>query len=194
VDTARGPRPDQPRIPLVTDPTPEAQAILDGSTGLRAPNGDPISVLRTVANNPVALRRFHEMGGLLGDSTVPRRELEIAILRVGWNCRSVYEFGQHTRLGRRFGLTDEEIAAIAGGDVDRFSPEDRELVALADDLCEHDCVSDTTWAALTSRYSTDQMIEMVMIAGFYRLVSCFLNSAGVALEEGTPGWPPGVVP
>jgi alkylhydroperoxidase family enzyme len=195
VDTARGPRPDRPRIPVVTDPGPQVAAFLDRPSGLRAPDGAPINILRTAAHNPVVLEWYAGMGGALSSQTLhDRRSREIVILRVGWDCRSVYEFAQHTRLGREIGLTDEHIAALAGGDLSIFSEDDRVLIALADELCSTDSVTDATWAKLAARFRSDQLIELVMLAGYYQMVSCFLNSVGVALEDGVAGWPPSARP
>jgi alkylhydroperoxidase family enzyme len=195
MNSAKGPRPDAPRISTVTDPTPEVQELLDGS-GVRGPGQAPLNIFATLANNPRVFRRFNQLGGtLLFRSSVPDREREIVILRVGWNARAVYEFGQHTVIGKRSGLTDAEIAALAADAVPTgWSAEDLALVALADDLCRSDCVSEETWAALSPRWDQSQLVELLVLAGFYRLVSGFLNSAGVALDAGIPGWPEGVNP
>ena len=196
MDTARGPRPDAPRIAPATDPDPDAQQLLELAG---VPGGDqagrPLNIFTTLAHNPRVMRRSNQLGGtLLFRGGLPAREREIVILRVGWNCRSVYEFGQHTVIGLRSGLSHEEIRALAGGDVDGWSAPDRALVALADDLCAHDSVSDETWAALAPRWGDAGMVELVVLAGYYRLISGFLNSAGVQLDPGVPGWPDGVVP
>jgi alkylhydroperoxidase family enzyme len=111
------------------------------------------------------------------------------ILRVGWNCRSVYEFGQHTVLGRQAGLADEEIRALAGGDLSRFAAHERTLIALSDELCAEDFVSDATWSELSARWSDGELVELLLLAGYYRLVSGFLNSAGVQIDPDVPGWP-----
>ena len=93
-------------------------------------------------------------------------------------------------IGRREGLLDEEIADLARDDLTReWSDEDRALIAMADELCAHDCVGDSTWAALAERYTEEQLVELLMLAGYYRMISGFLNSAGVQLDEGVPGWP-----
>ena len=34
-----------------------------------------------------------------------------------------------------------------------------------------------------------ELVELVMVAGTYRLVSGFLNTMGVELDADTPGWP-----
>ena len=34
-----------------------------------------------------------------------------------------------------------------------------------------------------------ELIELVIVAGFYRMVSGFLNTMGVELDPGVPSWP-----
>jgi alkylhydroperoxidase family enzyme len=188
------PRPDSPRLPLLSDFDPESEVgqILSSAMTI---DGTPLNIFRMLAHHPKLFKRFNLMGGfLLNKGQVPEREREIVILRVGWNARAVYEFGQHIVIGRRCGLTDAEISALASdpgrGDVDHaWSDADRDLIALADELCADDCVSDETFARLAERWSEAQLIELVICAGFYRLVSGFLNTFGVPLDEGVPSWP-----
>ncbi|HEX5268346.1 MAG TPA: carboxymuconolactone decarboxylase family protein [Acidimicrobiales bacterium] len=196
MDTSRGPRPDSPRIPPLSDPEPSVQAVLDAAAVPGGASGAaPLNIFATLAHHPKVMRRSNQLGGtLLFSGSLPARDREIVILRVGWNCRSVYEFGQHTVIGARSGLSPEEIRALAGGDLDAWSGQDRALVALADDLCERDCVSDATWSVLAERLGNQEMIELVVLAGYYRLISGFLNSTGVQLDPGVPGWPEGAVP
>lgn len=181
-----------PRADL--DATEELREVLAGT--LSGATGSPLNIFATLAHNPKLLKRFNVLGGyFLTRGALPAREREIVILRVGWNCRAIYEFGQHTLIGRRDGLTDVEIAALcADPSAHSWSADDRALIALADDLCADDCVSDATWAALTSRWDEASLIELVMVAGMYRMVSGFLNSMGIQLDAGVPGWPPGVTP
>ncbi len=122
---------------------------------------------------------------------LPAREREIVILRVGWRAGSEYEFGQHTVIGRSAGLTDDEIARLADCGAGDWSPADRALVALADELCAGDAVTEDTWRTLSERWNESELLELLVLAGFYRLVSGLLNSVGVALEAATPGWPRG---
>ncbi len=179
-------RPTTPRIPIIDDPEPEVRELLANALTVE---GKPLNIFGALAHHPRLLKRFNLMGGfLLNKGLLPERERELVILRVGWNCRAVYEFGQHTVIGKRTGLTDDEIAAIAGGD-HPWSTTDRHLIAMADELCADDCVTDETWAALAETWSEAQLVELLVCAGFYRLVSGFLNSAGVPLDPGVPGWP-----
>jgi 4-carboxymuconolactone decarboxylase len=185
---ARKPRPTSPRIVPVTTPSVLQQELMFGS-------GDTgtLNISATLAHNTRVLKRFSQMGGtLLFRGELPVRERELVILRVGANAESVYEFGQHTVIGLESGITQDEVLALTLPlDQGSWSDEDRDLLLLADELCADDCVSDETWARLATRFPDSALVELVVVAGFYRMVSGFLNSAGVQLDAGVPGWPEG---
>ena len=86
---------------------------------------------------------------VLGKSTLPARERELVILRIGWLCRSGYEWGQHVAIGKAAGLSDEEIARIPkGADAAGWSAADRALLRATDELHGDAFISDATWAEL----------------------------------------------
>ena len=154
--------------------------------------GPVLNIFRTLARNEPLFKQFSRLGGhLLRRGEVPAREREIVILRVGYRCASEYEFGQHTVIGKAAGLTDEEIVRLATNGHDGWSGDDATLVAMSDELCADDIVSDETWRELSAKWSDAQLLELLVLAGYYRLVSGMLNSAGVPLEPTTPGWPDG---
>jgi alkylhydroperoxidase family enzyme len=175
---------------MVTMTAPTTPRISPRPTDTDPP---PLNIFRTLAHNRPLFKAFLALGShLLSGEGLPEREREIVILRTGWRCGSEYEFGQHTVIGERAGLTTEEIERLAGlGDGD-WQDADRDLVALVDELCDDDLVSERTWQNLAARWSEPQLLELVVLCGYYRLVSGLLNSAGVALEPATPGWPAGL--
>ncbi|MFM7093658.1 MAG: carboxymuconolactone decarboxylase family protein, partial [Actinomycetota bacterium] len=117
-------RPTSPRLQPVSPITPEIEEILAGS--IKSVNGEHLHLFGTMAHHPKMLKRFLAFGGFfLNRGLLPAREREIVILRVGWNTASVYEFGQHTVIGRNCGLRDDEIAALAG-DPSRHGWSDRD--------------------------------------------------------------------
>jgi alkylhydroperoxidase family enzyme len=184
-------RPARPRIEPVDLDTVTDEELASTLAGALTVDGRPLNIFGVLAHHPKLLKRFNLLGGfLLNKGLLPERERELVILRVGWNARAVYEFGQHTVIGKRCGLTEVEIEALtrdpAGHD---WSADDLALIALADDLATDDCVGDRTWAALATRWSEAELVELLVVAGFYRLVSGFLNSAGVQLDPGVPGFP-----
>jgi alkylhydroperoxidase family enzyme len=161
-----------------------------GGVGSDRNKGRPLNIFRTLARHPDLFDAFGRLGTfLLFKGRLPARERELVILRVGRQAQSEYEFGQHTVIGRQAGLTDDEIARLADPTAAGWSADDMALVRLADELCEHDIVSAETWAALQTRWDEGELLELLVLAGYYRLVSGMLSSAGVALEPATPGWP-----
>lgn len=150
----------------------------------------PLNIFATMAKYPELLDRFNRFGGfLLFRGMLPAREREIVILRVGWRSGSVYEFGQHTVIGGGVGLTDDEVRRLADERLEGWNEDDRNLVELADQLCSTNNVDDELWGRLSQRWDERELMELLVVAGFYRLVSGFLNATGVELEPGAPGWP-----
>ena len=150
----------------------------------------PLNIFRTLAHHPKLLDRFQRFGGfLLYRGLLPDRERELVILRVGFRCGSIYEFGQHTVMGASAGLTATEIERLATETPAGWAEADHDLVTFADELCATDAVTDATWSRLAARWSESELLELLVVAGFYRLVSGLLNSTGVQREPDTPGWP-----
>ena len=174
-----------PRIaPLQDDELTDEQraALAPMSAGGRP----PLNIFRTLARAPKALALFNEWGSyvLSRRNSLPAREREIVILRVGYLCKSGYEFTQHTRIGLNEGLTEAEIGKIkAGADAD-WSDADAALIRAADDLVGNHFVSDAAWAALARHFDEKQRMDVVFTAGQYTQVSMILNSFGVQLDAG----------
>jgi 4-carboxymuconolactone decarboxylase len=181
----------KPRI----EPLPEAQWD-DEVRGLLEParanigRGAVPNVLATIARHPKLLKRWNVFGNhVLFKSTLPERDREILILRIGWLCRSGYEWGQHVIIGRRAGLSDEDIERIRkGADAAGWSPFESALVRAADELHADAFLGDVTWKALAARYDTHQLMDVVFTVGQYNLVSMALNTFGVQLDEGVEGF------
>ena len=175
----------QPRIAPVadTDLTEEQREVVAGLMQHRP----LLNIYRTLVHAPKALGRFLEWGGyvLSRRNSLPPREREIVILRVGYLCKSGYEFTQHAGIGRREGLSPAEIAAIkTGADAGTWSAADAALLRAADDLISDHFISDPVWAELTRHFDQKQCMDVVFTAGQYTQVSMFLNSFGVQLEPG----------
>ena len=175
----------EPRIRPVTHPSDEVAETLQ-KTLVRP--GPPLNIFATLAHHPRLLKRFNVLGGLfLGRGLLPARERELVILRTAWRARSEYEFGQHTLLGRRAGLTDEEIRRVTD-DGAAWPDDDAALIRLADEVHETRDVSDELWERLARRWSEAELLELVTLAGFYGMVAAFLNAARVQLDPGVTGW------
>lgn len=148
-----------------------------------------LNIFRVIGRHPKMLESFSRLGGfLLSGKGFPPRERELVILRTGWRCGSVYEWGQHVVMSRREGITDAELARLRTPGLDGWADADRPLIAFADELCQTNTVTDATWDALAARFAEEQLIELTMLVGYYRLVATTLNTLQVELDDGIPGW------
>lgn len=160
----------------------ETRQLLDGLGRL--------NIFTTLAHHPKLLKRWMVFGShVLAKSTLPARERELLILRVGWRCECAYEFGQHRIIGRDAGLTDDEISRLTVDGIDGWPGADAGLVAAADELVVDHRLSDDTWAALSERFGEQQLLDLIFTVGQYTMVCMALNSLGVELDEGVTGFP-----
>lgn len=177
-----------PRIPprAIEDLDPETAELLRRN----AIGGRVLNIFSTLAHHPDLMRRWLVFAAhVLRKSTLGPRERELVILRIGWLCRSEYEWGQHVLIGRDVGLSDEEIRAIADGpEASLWTEQDRLLLRATDELHRDAKISDATWQALNQRLSTEQRLDLVFAVGQYTLVSMALNSFGVERDEGVPSF------
>jgi 4-carboxymuconolactone decarboxylase len=180
---------NQPRLP----PLPESEWDEETSDLLESlrRDGHVYNIFATLARHPQLLKRWLVFGGhVLNKSTLPAREREIAILRMGWLCQAEYEWGHHVTIGKQAGLTDDDIKRISEGqDAAGLDPFEATLIRAVDELHANTFIGDSTWKALAERYNTQQVLDLLFTAGQYKLVSMVLNSAGVQLEEGFEGFP-----
>ncbi len=159
--------------------------------GLTGPGGDPLNIFGVLGNHPDMLKRWLVFAThVMSKNSLSPRDRELLILRTGWNCRSRYEWGQHVAIARECGLSDAEIEAVKSGvDHEGWSSHDRMLMLAADELHQHQSLSEHSWNALTNAYSTEQVLDVIATVGNYHLVAMFLNSTGVQLDEGVPDEP-----
>src|SRR5690606_10263993 len=98
-------------------PVPQAQWTPEQAE-LAAPilarRGEILNIFRTQLVHPDARRGFLGLGSyvLSKRNTLPARERELVILRMGYLCRSGYEWTQHRRIGLNAGLGEAEVERI----------------------------------------------------------------------------------
>jgi len=150
-----------------------------------------INIQRTLAHHPKLLNRWRVFGNhVLLKSSLPSRDREILILRIGWLCGSEYEWGQHVEIGKKTGLTYEEILRIIEGpDAKGWSKFDSTLLHAVDELFYDSFIFDDTWNVLAEKYNIHQLMDVVFTIGQYNLVSWALNTLGVQRDEGIGGFP-----
>ncbi|MCI0387484.1 MAG: carboxymuconolactone decarboxylase family protein [Acidobacteria bacterium] len=153
-------------------------------------DGRVFNIFRTLAAHPKLLKRWLVFGNhILYKSTLPPRERELLILRTGWLCRAEYEWGQHVVIGKKVGLSPDEINRIKEGpDAPGWSEQDATLLRAVDELHSQAFISDPVWNALAASYNSQQLLDLIFTVGQYNLVSMALNTLGVQLDEGVAGF------
>jgi len=175
-------RPETPRI----EPLPPDQRVGQHAELL---DGLDANIFTTFVRAPGLFRRWLPFGGKLLAGKLPARDRELLILRTSVNCDAVYEWSQHVSIALGVGLTRDEIDRVATDSLDGWDPFDATLLRAADELHGGSCIGDATWAALAERYETAQLIELPVLVGQYHLVAMTLNSLGVQVDDGLPGFP-----
>lgn len=166
----------------------EVKEILAPTRALSS--GAVFNIFSTLAHHPKLLKRWLTFGNhVLIQSTLPARERELVILRIGWLCKAEYEWAQHVIIGKATGLTEAEIARIKqGATAEGWSEVDAALLRATDELHADAFITDATWATLSKHFSTEQLMDLVFAIGQYNLVSMALNTLGVQLDPGLKGF------
>ena len=127
------------------------------------------NVMTTLVQHPALAKAFLPFSKyLLQDASLPDRSRELMILRVAWLRQCEYEWAQHVLIGKRAGLTEEEIKHVSlGSDELVWAPIDRLLIKAVDELHESACISDQTWEGLSAHLDRQQMMELVFTVGAY---------------------------
>ncbi|HUE20257.1 MAG TPA: carboxymuconolactone decarboxylase family protein [Bryobacteraceae bacterium] len=155
---------------------------------------EPLKLFRTLVRSPEISARLRALGaGILGPrSLIAPRDREILIHRTTALCGCEYEWGVHAAVfGEAVGLTPEALRATAARAPDDpvWSKRDALLVRLAEELHGTAHVSDRLWTALSAHWEAPQLIELLIVAGAYRLIAYVANGAQVALEEWAARFP-----
>jgi AhpD family alkylhydroperoxidase len=150
-----------------------------------------MNLFRVLVRHPELMRRVNALGGLfMAHGSLPVREREMVILRVAWNSGCAYEFAQHAPIALRSGLSEEEIRELGQPvDVGAWEESDRGILQLADEIMARLEVTNATWDLVSRSHSDEQMMELVILTGFYQMLAAFLKTARVPLDEGSLGFP-----
>ena len=178
-----------PRMQPALPPFPaEMQAAIDR---LMPPGVPPLVLFTTLARSPRAFSRFMA-GGLLDKGPLGLRERELMIDRTCARCGSEYEWGVHVALfAERVGLTPAQIEATVAADpgAGGWSARDALVLELADALHDAATIGDALWRRLAAEFSDEQILELILLAGFYHTVAYLTNGLRLPLEALAPRFP-----
>jgi AhpD family alkylhydroperoxidase len=144
------------------------------------------NIFRALANAPVLLDAFLSYANAMRDgSTLSPKLRELAILAVGHATGSDYEIAHHQSHGRKAGLSDEQLAAVAGFEsATVFDDAERAVMALARESTTKVQVSDAAWAAAAEHLDDQQMVELTMTIAWYNSGVRIMGLLDIELEPG----------
>jgi alkylhydroperoxidase family enzyme len=127
---------------------------------------------------------LHFAGRLMPGGRLPRVDTELVILRVAAVRGSEYEFGHHSVLGRRAGLSAEDIErARSGSAADGWSRRQSLLLRVTDALLEQRDLDDDLWEGLRGALDERGCIELLLLVGHYDMLATTLTVLRVQPEE-----------
>jgi 4-carboxymuconolactone decarboxylase len=157
------------RIPP-PEPLPELVALT------APPGGRPPITITALAHCEPLLGPFLGWAAALAlNGMLPKRDHEILALRAAHNCRSGFEWDEHSVFARTAGLTQHEIGCIASGDDPGWTRREQLLLAAADELHRDTTISADTWRELTAVAGTDELVEAIYVVGQYTMLSMVAN-------------------
>lgn len=179
-----------PRIaPLEPPYDPEVGAQLAAMMPAGVP---PIALFRTLARNLPMTVAMHTWGAYeLGRAlSLPVRDREIVINRACARCGCEYEWGVHVAFfAQRASLDDSQIASLAAGSAaDGCWTEERDrLLIRAVDALHADCdIPDELWHSLSAVFSQANLIDLILLTGWYHAISFAARALRVPLEAWAP--------
>src|SRR5262245_22768529 len=167
------------RLPYLdrSDLAPEHQDLLKRNINLH----------RLLAHSPVAARAFNGLGNFIrhGSRLDPRLR-EMAILQVGYLERSPYEYSHHIEIGRHFGVSDDDIRAIAAETERRpteLDPLAKAVLRAAREMTVSGAVTERTFGELRAGLDNECLTDLVVTIAFYNAVVRILATMQIDVED-----------
>jgi alkylhydroperoxidase family enzyme len=145
-----------------------------------------IALNRLLAHSPKAMRPFQAFANWIRfKCALDPRLRELAILQVGWTAKSPYEWSHHLRIGRDFGVSDDDIRALIAdsrGQKTGLSELERAVLKAAREMAQEATLSDPTFAVLRRHLTNENIVDLLLIVAEYCGVVRFLAAMQVEVE------------
>lgn len=146
-----------------------------------------INLARLTAHSPKGARANNHLAMYIRhQSRLDPRLREMALLQVGYLARSEYEYAHHIQLGREFGVSDDDIRAIAAETAGRPSslePLAKTVLRAAREMTTDLAISNETFAALKAGLDNERIVDLILAISFYNGVVRTLASLKIDLED-----------
>jgi 4-carboxymuconolactone decarboxylase len=163
---------------------PQAQALYDH---LVAERGRIDGMYRSLLNHPELTRRISELGSYLrfGDSVLPDEVRELAILWTARRLGAAYEWVKHVPPARQAGIPEAVIEALRREQQpDDLTTAQEAALSVVECVLERRSIPQDTQDALAEQVGLKGVIELVVLCGFYQMISAVVFAFDVPLPEG----------
>jgi len=156
-----------------------SKGVVQGATSL----GAPFNVL---LRSPVLAERLRKVGEYLRfESSIPKRLNEFAILITARTWTAQYEWFAHLRLALKEGLNPDLAVDLAKGQRPQNMQADEEAVYnFCHELHTTHQVSDAHYQAVHDLFGEQGVVDLMVVSGYYVMVSMVLNVNRTPLPEG----------
>lgn len=167
------------RMPCIeTTALPEDQREL-------APPGSHI--FRTFVHSPEALRRYKGLTKFIREeSSVSPRLREMALIQIGYAANCAYEYTHHIKTGLRYGVSADDIRAIADeteGKETALEPLAKAVLRATRELTHGFDIPDDVFALMQRGLGNEQLMELLFAVATYVGTVKLLLALRIDLED-----------
>jgi alkylhydroperoxidase family enzyme len=168
-----------PPLPQPLDPI-----LQEMFTKRRAQGGDIINLQIATGHAPKFSRASEPMAfAIRFDATVPRKLIELTILRTAQIVGSAYEINQHIPLIKMCGYSDAQIAALPTWQASTlFDDKERSVLGYVEQMAHGGDVDDPTFAALQKNFNSQQIVELTRTIGNYYATGLLTKALRIQVE------------
>jgi alkylhydroperoxidase family enzyme len=162
------------RLPYV-DPESAPESVREAFAGLPV----HLNIFKIMAHAGTCFRPLLRLGSaILGHQQLDAKLRELAILRIAKLSNAEYEWSQHVPLAKAAGASDAQIQALerSAVDADCFDPTERLVLRFTSELVEGVKASEATFTEMRSRFSAQEIVELIVAIGFYMMMARLMES------------------
>jgi len=121
---------------------------------------------------------------VLSDSELDPPLREVVILWVAQRSRAPYAFSQHSDIARSVGVGAAQVSSLAAGAMpdELFDHRQQAAVAFVDESLDGPHVSEQTWRQALQHFSPRQLVELLLTAGCFRMMSRLVSILELEME------------
>lgn len=178
----------EPRVPMLS-----SDESLSAAQSAHVPDYmAQLNIFRVLLKHPAVAKIVNDfLYTLLFRGSLDRRLRELVIMRIGWATGSEYEWAQHWRVARDLGVSEPDLLGVRSWEsYDGFGEVERAVLAATDEVVSSGAISEPTWKVCAAVLSEVELIELLFVIANWSMVSSFLRSVDIPLEEGMTAWPP----